>query len=87
MKPGIRQHQLTLLGELPAARLTIYLHTNDGVIDRNWWIEGLDDDENRILLWSDRTGQGPRGGLNMADLLASLLEISRLLRIPSQVPD
>ena len=86
MSQRIRETQLTLLGTLDTANIRIHLHTHSGMIDRNWWIEGFDEDGNRILLWSERTPEGPHGGIQLAELLARLLEISRLLRIPSQPP-
>lgn len=84
MIPALRRSQLNLLGQLDAASITVQLHVYDGVISRDWWISAVDDDDTQILLWSDRTPEGPHGGINLADLLTKLLEISRLVRAASQ---
>ncbi len=76
----LRHTQLTLLGTLPAAKLEITLHLEDGIPGRQFWISGTDLDGEQVLLWSDSTSEGPRGGLNLADLLTELLEIFRLTR-------
>lgn len=83
MHSKLRQSQLNLLGQLPAATITITLHVEDGIVSRNWWISAVDDNEDQVLLWSDRTPPGPHGGLNLAELLTALLEITRLLRTAS----
>jgi len=80
----LRQTQLTILGNLDAATIEVKLHVYNGVIDRSWWIVGKDDDEDLVLMWSDRTAEGPHGGISLAELLTQLLEITRLLREPSE---
>lgn len=79
----LREHQLTLLGQLPAATITITLHVNEGTILRQWWITGADEKDDQVLCWSDATSEGPHGGLNLAELLTELLAIARMLREPS----
>lgn len=83
MKSRVRRTQLNLLGTLDAATVTITLHLHDGVASRDWWITAEDDEGDQILCWSDRTGEGPHGGLNLAELLTQILEVLRLSR-PSQ---
>jgi hypothetical protein len=83
MTSRVRKTQLNLLGTLPAARIDLTFHMEDGVAQRQWWISAVDDEENQILLWSDSTSQGPHGGLNLAELLTQLLEVLRLARGPS----
>lgn len=72
--------QLDLLGSLPAARLDVTIHLNDGEPSRDYWISGTDINGEQVLLWSDTTSEGPRGGLNLADLLSELLDIFKLTR-------
>lgn len=79
----LKQTQLNLLGSLEAATLSVGIHLEDGIPSRMYWISGEDPDGNQILLWSDCTSEGPRGGLNLADVLSDLLEIFRLTRPPS----
>lgn len=76
----LKQHQLNLLGRLEAATLNVGLHLEEGIPSRMYWISGEDDEGNQILLWSAATSEGPRGGLNLADVLSDLLEIFRLTR-------
>lgn len=80
MEHPLRQSQLTLLGTLPAARIDITIHLDNGSPDREWWLRAMDDEENLVALWSDRTSPGPRGGLNVAELLTALLDVLRLVR-------
>lgn len=79
----LKEHQLTLLGQLPAATITITLHVQHGRILRQWWITGVDENDDQVLVWSDATAEGPHGGINLAELLTQLLEVSRLVREPS----
>ena len=78
MQHRLREAQLTLLGTLPAARMTITLHVDNGVADRSWWLSAVDEEENQVLLWSDRTSPGPNGGLNLAELMVSVQDVLRL---------
>jgi len=78
MKHRLREAQLTLLGTLAAARVTVTLHMDNGVADRSYWISAVDDDEQQILLWSDRTSPGPNGGLSLAELMVALQDVLRL---------
>lgn len=80
MPSKLRQAQLNLLGQLDAAHIRIDLHVKEGVVQRDWWIGATDEDDEQILLWSDRTPPGPHGGLNLAELMGELLNIFRLIR-------
>lgn len=88
MRSRVRTTQLSLLGTLEAATVTVTIHMREGIPDRSWWISAVDDEDNQILLWSDQTSEGPRGGLNLAELLTELLEVFRLTRSArSDFPD
>lgn len=78
MDHRLREAQLNLLGQLPAARMTVTLHMDNGVADRSFWISAVDEEENQILLWSDRTRPGPNGGLSLAELMVALQDVLRL---------
>lgn len=78
MQHRLREAQLTLLGTLPAATMTVRIHLDNGVADRSWWISAQAEDESQILLWSDRTSPGPNGGLNLAELMVALQDVLRL---------
>lgn len=80
MRSHVRRTQLNLLGTLEAATVTVTLHLEDGVASRIYWLAAEDDEGNQILLWSDRTAEGPHGGINLAELLTDLLEVLRLAR-------
>lgn len=76
----LKEYQLTLLGQLEAARLTITLHLDEGKPSRDFWITGEDLDGQTVLLWNSRTGPGPWEGINLAELMTALMEIFRLTR-------
>lgn len=80
MTHSLRESQLTLLGQLPAATVTITLHVDNGQPDRTWWLSAVDDHDNQVALWSDRTSPGPHGGLNLAELMVALQDVFRLTR-------
>jgi hypothetical protein len=76
----LRESQLNLLGQLPAAKVTVTIHLDNGVPDRTWWLTAVDDAENICALWSDRTNRSPRGDLSLAELMVSLQDVFRLTR-------
>ena len=80
MTEGPREAQLNLFGQLPVGTMTITLHFQDGEPLRQWWVEGMDPSGERILLFSDATGPSPRGGLNLAQLMSSLMELFATVR-------
>lgn len=80
MNSHVRTTQLTLLGTLEAATVTVTIHMENGIPSRSYWISAVDDEERQILLWSDRTGKGPSGGLNLAELAKDLANVFRLAR-------
>lgn len=74
----VREHQLTLLGNLEAATLRLHIHLENGRPLRQYWIEAEDPDGTIILSWSDATSPGPRNDLNLAEVMTDILEIFRL---------
>lgn len=80
MNHSPREAQLNLFGELPIGTMSVTLHFQDGEPLRQYWIEGLDPDGQRILLYSDRTPESPRGGLSIAYLMSELQEVFALVR-------
>lgn len=80
MDSKLRESQLNLLGQLPAATVTITIHLDNGVPDRTWWLSAVDEAENMVALWSDRTNRSPRGDLSLAELMVALQDVFRLTR-------
>lgn len=80
MPRELKELQLNLLGELPVANLTLHLHLNEGVASRDFWISGEDDTGEQICMWSTRTGAGPGGGVNLAEVMQTLHQVLRLTR-------
>lgn len=80
MDNRLRESQLNLLGQLPASRITLTFHLDNGIPDRTWWLTATDEQDNTIALWSDRTDRSPRGDLSLAELMVALQDVFRLTR-------
>lgn len=84
MSRELKELQLNLLGELPVARMSVHLHLENGVASRDYWIAGEDENGEQVCMWSARTGLGPAGGVNLAELMQKLHQLLRLTRgLPS----